>query len=642
MSHVGGARSDDRWSGAAPFAFGAALVVLALYLVHPITAGYTLPIGPDGPVYTWLARAAEAAGLPDGPGAGPGVAGLTVLVGTLIGTDPLGTVTILGPVLAACCGLAAGSLLETTLRPSAAGALAAAVLTGAFTAYLAGGWLANVAQVAVFLTAAAALSLAGRSWRAVAAATGLLMAAGLTHRTFALVGLVILIPVVAAEIPAAVRDRRAGRPWRDTEAVRMTMALGGGTALSAGVLVWLSLEPRIPGDTSQDGFFRRLGFRDLLIDRYRERLRGDLTRLAVPLVAGLGLAGLGAMSADRKGSRFLPRLWLSWAAITLAGIVVLAATSWGPPNRMLQFAFFIPLGGAVGAVELARRGGLGAVVAGIAVAAFVGFSMFGWFRQSPAFTERELDAVARAGSSIAALDLDPGAPLVFVVDTDQPAAAYHVTRAGNLIRMGIPADRIGDVRIAVGSPPDVLAGRVTRTGDREHDRIAAVYLREVEPVLARASIFLIRPLNEAGWDPTLGREIAPEVLLLSEPSTAGGSATVGPAGPAPVLDDTGELIWRSILVLAVLAVIGGGWARWGLPERGRRAAAAAAPSVGIAVAVATTVLADRLGVRPGDLSSTALVLAVGAAGYVAAWRAETRTSTTETRLERRRLEEERR
>lgn len=642
MGHVGRARSGDRWSGAAAFAFGAALAVLALYLVHPITAGYTLPIGPDGPVYTWLARAAQATGLPRGPGAGPGVPGLTVLMGALIGTDSLGTVTILGPVLAACCGLAAACLVESTLRPSAAGALAAAVLTGAFTAYLAGGWLANVAQVAVFLTAAAALSLARRSWRAVAAATGLVMAAGLTHRTFALVGLVILIPVVAAGIPAAVRDRRAGRPWRDTEAVRMTMALGGGAALSAGALAWLSLEPRIPGDTSQDGFFRRLGFRDLLIDRYRERLRGDLTRTAVPLVAGIGLAGVGATFGDRKGSRFLATLWLSWAAITLGGIVVLAATSWGPPNRMLQFAFFIPLGGAVGAVELARRGRLGAVVAAIAVAAFVGFSMFGWFRQSPAFTEGELDAVARAGSAIAALDLDPGAPLVFVVDTDEPAAAYHVTRAGNLIRMGVPAGRIGDVRIAVGSPPDVLAGRVTRTGDREHDRIAAVYLREAEPILGRASTFLIRPLNEAGWDPTLGREIAPEVLLLSEPSTAGGSPIVGAADQSPDGYDTGEIIWRSILALAVMAVIGGGWARWGLPERGRRAAASAAPSVGIAVAVAATVVADRLGVRPGEIASTALVLAVGAAGYVAAWKAGKRTSTRETRDERRGLEQERR
>jgi hypothetical protein len=166
MSHVGGTRSADRWSGAAAFAFGAALALLALYLVHPITAGYALPIGPDGPVYTWLARAAEATGLPQGPGAGPGVPGLTVLLGALIGTDPLGTVTILGPVLAACCGLAAACLVESTLRPSATRALAAAVLTGAFTAYLAGGWLANVAQVAVFLTAAAALSLAGGSWRA--------------------------------------------------------------------------------------------------------------------------------------------------------------------------------------------------------------------------------------------------------------------------------------------------------------------------------------------------------------------------------------------------------------------------------------------------------------------------------------------
>ena len=47
--------------------------MLALYLVHPLISGYRFPIGPDGPVYSWLARWMTEVGLREGPGGGPGV-----------------------------------------------------------------------------------------------------------------------------------------------------------------------------------------------------------------------------------------------------------------------------------------------------------------------------------------------------------------------------------------------------------------------------------------------------------------------------------------------------------------------------------------------------------------------------------------
>jgi hypothetical protein len=610
-------RSDDStpWAGAVGFAAAAGLAVLAMYLVHPILSGHRFPIGPDGPVYTWLARAAGATGLPDGPGAGPGVPGLTLFLGSLLGTDPLSVVTMLGPVLAASCGLAAAGVLESSLGPAGDRAALAVVLAGAFTAYLAGGWLANVAMVASFLGAVAALPVTGRSWRAVGLAGALLVAAGLSHRVFLAVGVVILAPVVLSRVPAALTDRRTGIRWRDTDAVRMAAAVAGGAGVAGAGLAWLAVESRIPGDTSQDGFFRRLGLRSLLIDRYRERLWGDVTRATVPVVVGVGLAVAGPAPDDRTGRRFLVTLWLSWAAVTAIGVLVLAATAWGPPNRMLQFAFFIPLGAAVGATTLARRGGRWPIIALIAVPAFAAVSMVGWFRQSPAFTAQDLDAAERAGGAVASLPAST--PLHFVVDTAEPAAAYHLTLAGNLLRMGVPADRIAQVRLIVGRPADVLAGQLTLTGDVEHDRIARAYLREAAPDLDRAAVLAVRAFNPAAYRETagLGREVVPGVVLLRGPSGARPPRGLPADGLGPV-----PLVAGSIAALAALGLLGGGWSRWGLPGAGRRAAALVGPSAGIAVAVVAAFLTDRLGIGPGGLPAVVGTLVLGAAGYAAAWR----------------------
>jgi hypothetical protein len=620
---VAGRRRDawtPTWGGAVAFGILAAVALLATYLVHPLVAGHRLPIGPDGPVYTWLARAAEATGFSDGPGAGPGIPGLTLLLGRLLGTEPLATVTLLGPVLAACCGLGAAAVVESSLGPSLARAAFAAILTGAFTAYLAGGWLANVAMVAMFLAASAALSLAGRSWAAVGLAAGLLAASGLTHRVFFGVGLVILALVVAALIPDAARRHRDGMAWRDTAAARIGVAVGAGGGLAVAGLALLAPEPGIPGDTSQDGFFRRLGFVDLLVDRYRERFWGDVSRAAVPVAAGIGLAAMARRRGRAEDRRFLTALWWSWAAVTAVGIVVLGLTAWGPPNRMLQFAFFVPVGAAVGAAELIRRGRRAAAAAVIVVPAFVAVSMVGWFRQSPAFTAEELAAAERAGAVMERLD--PETPVIVVVDTDQPAAAYHVTRAANVIRMAAPPERIRHVGIAVGRPEDVIAGRVTRTGDPEHDLIAAAYLREVEPVLDRATVLVVRPFNPRGW-PGVSSTAFDENVAVVLPSDArpppSRSATTVPGGSAPLGVEGLELAGRSVAAVLFLAVLGGGWARWGLGRTSRRAAVSAAPSVGAALGVAATFVADRLGLPLDGAIPMAFGVAVGGAGYAAAW-----------------------
>jgi hypothetical protein len=588
--------------------------VLALYLAHPLISGYRFPVGPDGPVYTWLARWAGEVGLRDGPGGGPGVPALTLTLCRLLGTGTATAVTLLGPVLAAICGLAGGAVIAATSGPHRLPVAAAVLLTGAFTSYLAGGWLANVTMVALFLTALAALAVVERSWRAVVGAGALLTAAGLAHRVFLLIGMAIVAGVIVLHLREAARAVRDGRAVLDTAAARMAAAAAGGAG------TWLLASASLaggllPGDTSQDGFFRRAGLRAFLLDRFRERFLGDMGRAAVPVAAGLGL-GVAAAVEDRRpappGRRYLVAVCGTWGALTAVGIVVLALTGWGPANRMLQFAFFLPLAGAVGLAALARRRGVAAAAGLLAAAAFVGASMVGWLRQSPAVSADELAVVSAAGRAVAGSPA--GTPLVFLVDTREQAAAFHLTRAGNVIRMGLPAERIDDVRLAVGVPDDLLAGRPTLTGDPEHDAASAFYLREARPVLDRATVLVLEGFNEEGFERahSLGEEVAPGVVALAGP------ASPSSLGPPPEGVGPWALIGWSVAAVLLLAALGGGWARWALPGCGPAAVLCAAPSVGIAAAILGAFVADRVGLRPGGTGSLALVLVLGVAGYVAA------------------------
>ncbi len=598
-----------------PLAFTAVagLALLFLFLIHPALQGFRFPVGPDGPVYTWLARLAGAAGFGDMPGGGPGVPGLTLTLGSMLRIEPLETVMLLGPVLATTIGLAAGALLEATLGENRLRTAAGVILTGTFSAYLAGGWLANLAMVAIFLVALAVLSGAATSPRAVVAGAALLFAAGLTHRVFVVIGAVI---VLGAAIWQMVRGNRASRTSSGPRLALAAIA-GPGAALLLGA--WIAAGPPVPGDTSQDGFFRRVGLRTLLLDRYRERFLGDATRASVPILAGLGLSSpwtFGRAEPGQRG-RFLREILTSWGVLTAAGILMLAATGWGPPYRLVQFAFFLPVAGAAGLAILARRSRGRAVLAAAGATLFAAFAMVGWFRQAPAFSPEELRAATIAG--LATSELPEETPLVFIVDTNEAAAAYHVARASNVIRMGISAERITAVRLVVGQPRDVLAGHATRTGDDEHDRIAEVYLDEAKPFLGEAATLVIREFNESGFAQALGEvgsvEIADGVVAMSRgeelrlPPVGVGSATKG----LELL----ELILLCVASLVALTLIGWGWSAWILSGvSGPRGMALAAPSVGVAVTVVGSVGGDSVGLLPGSGGSLALTGALAIAGYV--------------------------
>jgi hypothetical protein len=447
-------------------------------------------------------------------------------------------------------------------------------------------------------------------------AAGLMAAAGLSHRIF--LAAVVAIVLLAAALGAreARRTVAGGARARDTGPLREAAAALGGGALAAGVLAWIAAGPGLAVDTSQDGFFRRRGLRGLLVDRYRERFLGDLSRAAVPVIGGMLLGGVWASgpAVDTAGERFLRRLVSAWLAVTVAGVLILAATSAGPANRVLQFAFFLPLAAAAGVAVLGRRGRVGAWAGGAAVVVFVVVSLVGWSRQSPAFQPGELEAVRRAAEAID--PLPASTPLVFLVDTDEPAAAYHVTRFANVIRAGVDPQRIPDVRIAVGSPADALEGRPTLTGDPEHDAVARAYGANLE---SGAAILVLAPFHPDMEEArSLGTAVGQGVVVLG----ARVDADLRLPGPDPSIRglDLISLVLFAPGALAALGLLGAGWAIWGLGRTRPRAALLAAPSAGIATIVLGTVGADRAGVTPGGGGSLAAVLVLALAGYALAAR----------------------
>jgi hypothetical protein len=603
-------------------------LILALYLIHPIAGGHRFPIGPDGPVYVWWSRYADADGLGVLPGRF-GVPAVALILGTVFGTELLQIVTVLGPVLAAASGLAAAALTESLLGSNLLRSFVAAVLTAAWTAHLAAGYLGSLAVAALFIGAIAAFGLGERSWRAVVFGGGLLATAAVTHRPLLLLCLGILAGAVVMLTPDVLRRRREGTAFLDTAAGRMSAGAAAGTALGLGLGVVTGRGPDRPlVETSQDAFLRTHGLGDLLRRQFRLRLAADARRMAIPMAGGaaLGVAGIARGAWGRNTEpRFLLAVFVSWSVLSLAGVAILLATG-GPSNRLITFALFIPVIAAVGVESLRRRRGAGLVGASVAALSIVAVSMYGWYRQEPFIDRTEVKAVEATRGAINTVPL--GSPVVFLVDTDKKAAAFHVTRFANVIRTSVPEDRIADVRLAVGRPDDYLSGRPTLTGNVEHDKLSISYL---EGSRGEASIaFVVEAFNPSGFAAAtrLGTSLAPGVVALTvDTSTIGTESAPAIAGPAdedpPGLRPT-ALAGISLGTLALLTLIGAGWARWGLPGASLEAVVAAAPSVGLASLVLGAWGAHVVGLSPGGPGGIGAAALTGALGHAAAARVRAR------------------
>ena len=440
---------------------GAAL--LRVFAWPTLRHQYPFPVGPDVPVYLWWTRVVEWGG----PALASERPGAPALVGTIAGLLDHGLVAGLGGLqyaLGPAIGLAAAALARGRGRTLPRGGwLAAGVLCGAWATFLGGGYVSNLVFVAAFLAAAAAL--ARRTWRGAIAAALLLAGGGITHPGFFAVGAIVLL---GAGAWAAFHEGRLA--W-DTDAGRVAIALGGGVAVALLGLWSATLGgAAVPGETSTDAFLRQTGQLPALRATYLDRFLVNWRRYSPFMTTALATAG--AFRAHGFARRFL----LSWAAVTAGGVVLGTLTGWFPPDRILMFAFCLPMLAAFGLVLLGEKLGhwwLAWPVGILLTALIVAPAIRDWRDQQTYSSPDEVAHVTLAGR-IAAARSTPGTPLVFVADsTDPDEALFLLGHTANVARAAVPPDRAEDVYVYprhAGEPGGRTADRTRRPPDRPRER----------------------------------------------------------------------------------------------------------------------------------------------------------------------------
>jgi hypothetical protein len=573
--------------------------ITVLFVLPSFLDDDQVSVGPDVPVYLWWTRVADAQGLstvaarPGAPALIGAVTG-TVASGDLL-TGLAGLQYALGPALA----VAGSALLRGRGSLPRPVWVAGGLLAGVWATHLGEGYLSNLAFAAPFLAAAAAL--ARRRRRGTIAAATLLGGGGLLHPQFFVVGTIILLTSAGW---AAVRERRLS--IRSGDAGRVLTALaGGGVLVGAGLLAAHTGPAALPGDTSKDAYLRRIGHFEELRRLYRERFSSGWRKYA-PIMNAILTIG-GATRAVGYAQRFL----VGWVVVTAIAVPLGLLTGRFPPDRMLTFAFCIPLLSAVGLLWLGRilrRRWLAYSVAVVLIVLTALPAIRGWRDTIEYVSQNEVRGATLAGR-IAATTTS-GTPLVFVAQDLGGDSVFLWSHVMNVARAAVPPDRAGDVVVFVGDVGDLLAGHSTVRGDEEFDLASAISFEEL-PDLAGAPIFVVSGFAKdptaflteglTRWDPTLATTV-PHPRAL-------------PASPGELaMTDPGRIAGATIRALLLLIVVGFGWAWWAMGDV--PGAAAIASAFGIAALTVSALVVERLGL--GTMSAgpaTIAVVLAGGSGY---------------------------
>jgi hypothetical protein len=571
-----------------------ALVLIGWFLWPFVVRGAAFPVGPDSPVYLWWSRLAGTGGL-SAIAHRPGAPALAL---TLEGTLALSVVQATAAVevvLGVAVGLASAALVR---RAGAVGSALAGLLAGTFAVHLAAGYVANLITAAAFLAAGALLDDPRR--RAAVLAAVVLAGGGLAHPQFLLVCVAILLVAAAVAMGS---DRR--------EAFRIAgTALGGAAALGIGLLAVRPGAPPLEVDTSKDAFLRRAGLtselRSAYLDRFVHRWTRYVQWVSVPLAA------IGFTAPNGNAGRILR----SWFVLTFVGVAFALVTGWLPADRFVTFGFAIPILAALGLVrvwrQLERRRALAVVVTAALTLSMLSGSAIAWNRQDPFLSEEEVRALAVANEAVSRLE--PGTPVAFLVNEPDDTVSFLATRAGNVIRAGVPPDRIRDVVVVVPS-----LGGAPASGERGAlERLTARDLSAAEARSGRkAEVIVLTPFDEVD-QPT-------DALVVDPSRPAKDFYPVDPLEPS----SAAGIAWASIVALALLTVAGYGWARIGLADA--ITAAAAAPAVGAAMLILVGIALDALGVALGTTVGALAVSAIaGGGGYLIRFVLERRAGSGST------------
>ncbi len=553
--------------------------------------GFRFPLGPDAPVYLWWIRLAGVDGL-SAVGHRPGAPALALAAGGTLGLSEVQVVAALEGALGVATGLASAALLRAGGARRLVWVLGG-VLAGTFAVHLAAGYLANLAFAVAFLAAAALLAAGTR--RSAVGAAAVLGAGGLAHPLFFLVGGAVLLLSAAF---AWRRDR--------AEALRIGGAtLGAGAIVGVGLLALLHGPRPLEVDTSKDAFLRRAGLtgelRAAYLDRFVHRWARYVQWASVPLA----IAGL------RPAEGFLGRFLRAWGLVTIVGIAVSLATGIAPADRFVTFGFVVPLLASLGLARLwdrlrARR--LVAVVATASLtAAMLAGAWIAWDRQEPFMSPLE---VARVTSAAAyAAGTRPGTTLVFLVNEDDPALTFLVTRAANVIRAGVTPERIRDVVIRVPWPMPPAPTERWKLAHLTRDDARAVEAAGN----GRSVTFILEPFDRVDLpaNATAPGYVAPGVFASSP--TLEPQPLADPLAPSsPQATALG-----AFAVFVALTSIGYGWARAAGCEGSM--ASALAPAFGAAALTIVAIALERLGVPLTGTAGPVAVSALGGASGYLAW-----------------------
>ncbi len=594
--------------------------LLVFFLVPVMVHAFPFPVGPDVPYYVWSTRLAGEFGL----SVTDFRPGLHALLLALSGGTGLSVLQLLGAVaiaLAVSAGLAAAALADRGLGRDPLRTAVIGVATGAFTARLASGFIANLLFAALFL-AALAVILGRRRPASAALAAGFLGAAGLSHGLFVAVGAAVLGLAAVARLVTG-RRTDPGATQRDLR--RMAAAALGGGAITAVGFLGASLGRPLSQEEhvhTRDAFLRRAGLQASVAGAYVSRLGEAVRAFALP--ATLPLAGVGGAWLARARRAIDPLfgcLLAAWAAVTAGGIAVALATDEIPAGRVLNFALVLPIAAGAGAVGLARWAGsrhreLGAILGVVLFVALLAGPFRAWNATHPFTSRTDLAAVRAAAERI--VELPPRTPLVFVIDHHGPHAGFELSRYVNVTRMGLPPERQDDVAFFIGGAEDYEERRPGTAEDSEHDGIAADAFARLGPVLEEDhAAFLLRPFNQEGWDPDAGTSLSPLVRLIGDPGLS-----ARPPGGEDVPDTEGLhpglLPFVTLGLLALLTLAGLGWVRWLGPAMEEAERWALSPAAGAGAIVLAGVVVDTLGLGLGSWGGAALALAL--AGSALAWR----------------------
>lgn len=641
------------WLGSGLVIAVAVAAILVFFLsVYPRQA-IEVPLGWDTSRYLWQTTLVQEEGLsalgerlptpfrpslsrPAFPVVASSLSSLTTLA-------PVRLAYVFPTVLAVIVALAAGAFVTSSLRRPRWQLLLVlvAIATSAYVVRLAApeAYQDNLASAALLLVAAIPIGMAVRGERgAVLPATAILGVAGITHWVFFLFFAGTLAVVGLLYLPGSWRRWRSGESLWRTPTARLATIVGG-ASVAAGLTIFGMLGARAEQPK-------------LSLFEFRKKFEQDLPLFRFPAFLPMGLLGGAALAASPTKDpdstarrRYVLSLLGAWTVVAAMGVAAYLAGVRVPAHRFLAFALSVPLLAVLGLIavvtwvgsraSLARPVRLGAAAfLALAVVVASAWASFAPWDDQQRWARMDRPKVEQAATAIAYLErigYEDGRPLVFIVDDRGPNPDAYVGLMADMIRVAMPAWRMDNTYLYVGTPENYLARRpTTSTSSPFYGPASARYFEVLEPLFdERPVAFVTAAFNDTAWSDWISAN--PDTRVGSEVAVVEG----GPVDveiPTPVLPLGGIRLIKLLALgggtLAIFGLTGLGWA-FALFRRRLRPfeLLAVAPALGVGAIVLTGVLFDRAGLRLRGFAGTSVVLIALAAGWALwAWRSRVRDS----------------